>query len=508
MLDNYWKSFKSGSDIRGTAIEEKAGDKTYLSDDVIERIIYGFVQWMRKGITDEVPLCVSVGHDTRISSPKIKNIVIKALIRMGISVKDCGYSSTPAMFMSIINLPCNGAIEITASHHPYDKNGLKFFTRFGGLNSSDIDEILELAQENKFIFAREFGAVEEVNNMNIYSKNLREMICKEINAVDYSRPLRDFKIIVDAGNGIGGFYAEKVLAPLGADIEGSQFLEYDGTFPNHMPNPEDAKAMDSLQNAVISNEADIGIIFDTDVDRAACVDKDGAEINKNKLIALASAIALENNEGGTIVTDSITSDGLKEFIEKVLGGKHLRYKRGYRNVIDKQMELNDNGVNSPLAIECSGHAAFRDNYYLDDGAYLVTKIIIKMAQLGKEGKKITDLIKDLKEPKETLSVKLPILKEDYREYGETVLEKINEILAEQTGWTVANDSFEGVRVSANEMAGNGFFVLRISVHDPAMPLDIQSDDIGGTLIMAEKLNNILSTFEYLDLTPFRELTKH
>ena len=121
---------------------------------------------------------------------------------------------------------------------------------------------------------------------------------------------------MDAGNGAGGFYAQKVLAVLGADISGSQFLQPDGRFPNHIPNPEDKQAMKSACDATVRAGADMGVIFDTDVDRAGCVDSNGREINRNRLIALASVIALEENEGGTIVTDSITSSGLKIFIER------------------------------------------------------------------------------------------------------------------------------------------------------------------------------------------------
>ena len=99
------------------------------------------------------------------------------------------------------------------------------------------------------------------------------------------------------------------------------------------------------------------------------MDRHGKEINRNRLVALASAIALEGNEGGTIVTDSITSDGLKAYIETTLDGVHHRFKRGYKNVINEAIRLNQEGVNCPLAIETSGHAAMRENYFLDDGAY-------------------------------------------------------------------------------------------------------------------------------------------
>jgi phosphomannomutase len=90
-------------------------------------------------------------------------------------------------------------------------------------------------------------------------------------------------------------------------------------FPNHIPNPEDKKAMESITKAVLEQKADLGIIFDTDVDRAAAVDSSGRELNRNRLIALMAAIVLAEHPGTTVVTDSVTSDGLTTFIEGKLG---------------------------------------------------------------------------------------------------------------------------------------------------------------------------------------------
>ena len=504
LLEEKWAAFKSGSDVRGVGVRSGQESPLYLSDEIVERITCGFVEWLRKYRNDDSEITVAVGRDTRISSLRIKDNVIGALIKMGVKVYDCDYSSTPAMFMTTINLDCTGSIEVTASHHPYDKNGLKFFTRLGGLDGEDIKEILYFAQENQFIYAEKFGTVTEFDHMKVYAEGLRKMICDGINATDYSRPLRGFRIVVDAGNGIGGFYATKVLAPLGADIRGSRYLDYNGMFPNHVPNPEDSKAMQSICEAVVQNDAHLGVIFDTDVDRAACVDAGGVEINGNRLVALASAIAVENNFGATIVTDSVTSDGLTDFIEHKLCARHLSYKRGYRNVIDKQIELNHSAVNCPLAIETSGHAAFRENYYLDDGAYLVTKIIIKMVLLAKEGKRISDLLSGLKEAREKLSLRFTIEKSDFKLYGEELIASLNGFAPSCEGWTVKKDTYEGIRVSVDENNGNGWFLLRLSVHDPVMPLNIESNESGGTLKICEKLYEFLKDQSGIDSTPLKK----
>lgn len=505
MLNRYWKSFKSGTDIRGVATEGVAGEEVTLTDLVIEKIAAGFVLWLTKKLGREAnTLTISVGHDSRISADRIQAAVSRVLVDAGCHVLDCGLASTPSMFMTTVDIACDGAVQITASHHPFNRNGLKFFTRSGGLDGCDIEEILQYAQEGQAPQSRSGGRVEAVDYMSDYAANLREMICREVNADDYEHPLKGFKIVVDAGNGAGGFYASEVLAPLGANTAGSQFLEPDGRFPNHIPNPENEEAMASISRATVAAGADLGVIFDTDVDRGGAVDERGKEINRNRLVALASAIALEDNPGGTIVTDSITSSGLKDYIERQLHGVHHRFQRGYKNVINEALRLNAEGINCPLAIETSGHAAMRENYFLDDGAYLVTKIIILMAKLRREGKDIDSLLSTLAEPAESMEIRFPILEEDFRACGERVIRDLNDYAQNQPGWQIAPDNREGVRVSLDKERGDGWFLLRLSVHDPIMPLNIESDSKGGALEILKQLYGFIVTTKGLDITPAKK----
>ena len=480
MLDKFYKQFKSGTDIRGVASEGVEGQPVNLTDDVVARMADGFVLWLSKKVSkDPETLTISIGRDSRISGPHIVSICSERFKRCGATVLDCSLASTPSMFMTTVDLGCDGALQITASHHPFNRNGLKFFTREGGLEGSDIEEILEYAQNGESPAENSCGKIRKVDYMTDYAKGLCKKIKEEVNAEDYEHPLKGFKIVVDAGNGAGGFYADKVLSVLGADTTGSRYLEPDGMFPNHIPNPEDATAMASICEAVKEANADLGVIFDTDVDRGGAVDSKGNEINRNRLVAVAAAIALEGNEGGTVVTDSITSSGLKEFIEDTLGGQHYRYRRGYKNVIDKALELNAQGINCPLAIETSGHAAMKENYFLDDGAYLCTKIIIKAAQMRKEGKELDELTAELKEPVESKEVRFKILESDFRACGEKIINDLTAYAMAQKGWNVANDNREGIRVSFDKDNGDGWFLLRLSVHDPIMPLNIESDSVGA-----------------------------
>ena len=481
-----YKNLKSGTDIRGIA-SDKGGKEVNLNDTAVYDITSAFVVWYcNKFSRDPANLKIAVGRDSRITGPQIAEKVKDALVNSGVTVIDC------SMFMTPVDLKTDCAIQITASHHPFDRNGLKFFIPSGGLNGTDISEIVELADNGESVISDSRGIVIPVDYMSGYADRLRRMICVATNKTEVDLPLKGLKIVVDAGNGAGGFYAKEVLEKLGADISGSQFLEPDGMFPNHIPNPEDKAAMESICSAVIKNKADLGIIFDTDVDRAGCVGADGTEINRNRLIALASYIACDGRRDAVIVTDSVTSEGLKEYIEKDLGCVHYRYRRGYKNVIDKAIELNAEGMDCPLAIETSGHAALRENYFLDDGAYLVTKIVIELAR----GKNLKKIIETLKLPKEEREVRFNIKAEDFKSYGIMVIDELEKFALARADYIIADDNREGIRISTK----NGHFLLRLSVHDPVMPMNFESNKIGGIEKDIADLKEFFAQFKELDIS--------
>ncbi|MBQ0084152.1 MAG: phosphomannomutase/phosphoglucomutase [Clostridiales bacterium] len=486
---------KSGTDVRGVA-SDKGGLTVNLTESAVYDITAAAVVWFCEKFGKKAgDLKVTVGHDSRITAQSIALNVIKALTDSGVNTYFCSLCSTPAMFMTTIDLNADMAVQITASHHPFDRNGLKFFTKLGGLDTGDLSEILELASEGKRYDAENKGLVFPTDYMPAYAKRLRDMICNAVGKSEAEKPLNGYHIIVDAGNGAGGFYANDVLAPLGADISGSQFLEPDGMFPNHIPNPENKTAMESICAAVKKSKADLGIIFDTDVDRAGCVDSSGEEINRNRLVALASFIALQDNAGGTVVTDSVTSDGLKEYINTTLGGVHYRYKRGYKNVINKAVELCNNGINCPLAIETSGHAALRENYFLDDGAYLATKIVIELAR----GRKFEEILKPLKMPAEEKEIRLNIKAENFHDYGMRVIAELESFAKENKNCVIADDNREGMRITTP----SGWMLLRLSVHDPVMPINFESEKSGGVAETVEFFREFYEKFDELDLSSYK-----
>lgn len=480
---------QNGSDIRGVAISHEEF-RANLTQVEAKEIATGIIAWLRQAKQIKTsPLKIAIGHDSRLSAKEIKDGLIASFLKEDVLVFDAELATTPAMFMAtqFSEFGADCGIMITASHLPFYYNGIKLFTKSGGAEHEDIDYIL--ANTTSFDEKEsDKGRVEKKEIISLYAEDMVKKIQKE---TEDKQPLKGFHIVLDAGNGAGGFFAEKVLSELGANTTGSQFLEPDGRFPNHIPNPDNKEAMASIKQAVLANKADLGVIFDTDVDRAAVVDKSGQVINRNSLIAVLAQIVLENEKGQTIVTNSPTSSHLKDFIED-LGGKQVRYLCGYRNVINKAIELNEEGIETPLAIETSGHAAFKENYFLDDGAYVIAKILILLPKLKKEGKNIGELIEKLKQPAEAQEVRFKISGDNYRVYGNDVIKELVDFVDATSGFSVDPENEEGIRVNVSDSYGSGWFLLRMSLHEPLLVLQVENDVVDKNKLVFTKLSEFFT----------------
>ena len=487
---------KSGTDIRGRAIASDT-EPAILTESAVADFACAFALWLTRRTGK--PRCkIAVGRDSRLTGEKFARTIFSALRTSGQEIFDCGLFSTPASYLvtKFPTIAADGSIMITASHHPKHINGLKFFTADGGVNGAELDEIIALAEAGeKLPNSGSYSSVVKRDCLRLYCDTLTDAIRK---GTGLFLPLKGMKIAVDAGHGAGGFFATRVLQPLGADISPSQFLEPDGNFPAHSPNPENKEAMESLKNRVLETGADLGVIFDADVDRCGLVAADGTQINRCALIALAAAIILPEHQGATIVTDSVTTEGLRTFIENH-GGVQLRFKRGYRNVIDEAKLLCDEGYDAPLAIESSGHAAFAEHYFLDDGAYFIAKILIVLADLRRKNRTLTDLIAELEEPLEEADIRLNFTCKDFRIVADKIIERLTG-LSERL-LKLSSDNYEGVRAYISN--AKAYFIVRTSVHDPVLPIYIEANKQGGALSAAKFLYSFLSGFNGLDCTPLQ-----
>ena len=539
-----FKKLQNGSDIRGVAIETEGGKPVNLTQNSVVRIGAAFALFAADRANKPASeLRIAIGRDSRLSGEQLTVWLADGIASVGANAYDGGLASTPAMFMCCVNeLHFDAGIMVTASHLPMERNGMKFFTAIaGGLEKADITAILASAEEAAFPIAAQRGQCGTVDVMTPYVNGLKEKILSALGCAKDEKPFSGLKIVVDAGNGAGGFFAERLLEPLGADITGSRFLEPDGRFPNHQPNPENAEAMRSICDAVTETGADFGIIFDTDVDRAGAVlPSDGGVIalDRNRLIALMTAILVRQYGPITVVTDSITSTGLTDFINS-LGCRHHRFKRGNRNVINEAKRLlaleeaakkakeetdaefadaifanailadaefaNAIFANAILAMETSGHGALRENYFLDDGAYIIVKLLVALVEARREGKTLNELIANLKEPCESAEARLNVLLDDTADYTAAVLETVEKHFSNLPGFEIVQPNYEGVRVNADETHGNGWFLVRRSLHDPLMPCNIESNSVGGMRLIAAELYNALRAFDKLELEPLKKL---
>ena len=539
-----FKKLQNGSDIRGVAIETEGGKPVNLTQNSVVRIGAAFALFAADRANKPASeLRIAIGRDSRLSGEQLTVWLADGIASVGANAYDGGLASTPAMFMCCVNeLHFDAGIMVTASHLPMERNGMKFFTAIaGGLEKADITAILASAEEAAFPIAAQRGQCGTVDVMTPYVNGLKEKILSALGCAKDEKPFSGLKIVVDAGNGAGGFFAERLLEPLGADITGSRFLEPDGRFPNHQPNPENADAMRSICDDVTETGADFGIIFDTDVDRAGAVlPSDGGVIalDRNRLIALMTAILVRQYGPITVVTDSITSTGLTDFINS-LGCRHHRFKRGYRNVINEAKRLlaleeaakkakeetdaefanailadaefanaifaNAILANAIFAMETSGHGALRENYFLDDGAYIIVKLLVALVEARREGKTLNELIANLKEPCESAEARLNVLLDDTADYTAAVLETVEKHFSNLPGFEIVQPNYEGVRVNADETHGNGWFLVRRSLHDPLMPCNIESNSVGGMRLIAAELYNALRAFDKLELEPLKKL---
>ncbi|NEP76423.1 MAG: phosphomannomutase/phosphoglucomutase, partial [Okeania sp. SIO2G5] len=150
----------------------------------------------------------------------------------------------------------------------------------------------------------------------------------------------------------------------------------------------------------------------------------------------------------------------------------------------------------------SGHGAMKENYFLDDGAYLITKLLVELAKAKLEGRSLIDLITTLKEPEESAELRFKIGVEDFNAYGNQIIEALTQFTDAQDGWSIVPKNYEGVRIACGSPDENGWLLLRLSLHDPVIPVNIESNVVGGVAQIAARLRTFLSDWEALDLSPF------
>jgi len=318
---------------------------------------------------------ITLGRDCRLSSPDLRDALTKGLTETGMDVVDAGMIPTPLLYFSIFHLEADGGIQVTGSHNPPEYNGFKICLGKGTIHGEEIQKIREIG--DKGAFHRGKGSIEKIDVIKPYLDCLKE----NIRPGDIPR-----KVVVDAGNGVGGIVAPEVYTAMGVEVE-RLFCEPDGRFPNHHPDPTIPENLKDLTAKISEHSADLGIAFDGDADRIGVVDQNGNIIWGDQLMIIFSRDLLEHSPGAKIIGEVKCSQVLYDDIEKH-GGKPIMWKVGHSLIKRKMKE-----EGAVFAGEMSGHLFFADRYFgYDDAIYAGARLI---EILTRKRESVSELLSDI-----------------------------------------------------------------------------------------------------------------
>ena len=334
-------------DIRGVA-------DTDLAPDIAVRIGKALGTMARR----EGQTTFAVGRDCRVSSPRVSADIVRGLVSTGLHVQDVGAVPTPLLYFATVTRALGGGVQVTGSHNPPEFNGLKMMMSGRTLHGDEIQELLRLVQTEDFEVGE--GSVELAPIEDAYIDHVVENI---------TMGPKKLRVVVDGGNGIGGPPAVRLFERLGCEVIG-RYIEPDGTFPNHHPDPTTVETVAILREAVLETGADLAIGFDGDGDRIGVVDGAGDVQWGDKLMIVFSRAVLEEVPGATIVSEVKCSKTLYDDIARH-GGDGIMWRTGHSPIKAKMKE-----TGAALGGEMSGHIFFKHRWFgFDDALYAGARLL-------------------------------------------------------------------------------------------------------------------------------------
>jgi phosphomannomutase len=345
---------------------------TEINEEIAYKIGLAFAQFLGKGT-------VVVGRDMRTSSLSLFQRLSSGLNDGGLDIIDIGLVTTPVISFSTAHYHYDGGIMITASHNSKEYNGFKFCRRDAYPISYDTG-IAEIEKKVQTMIK----PPTQHKKGKIYTKDVLDDYVQHV--LGFSKKIKKLKIVIDAGNGMGGVIAPKLFKSLPCEMI-PLYFELDGTFPHHDANPLEPENMQDLVKAVLKNKADLGAAFDGDADRVMFVDNEGKIVSADISTALIAREFLKHHPGETILYDLRSSRIVKEEVER-LGGKAQMCRVGHAFI--KQTLRESNGI---FAGELSGHYYFRDNFFADSAAIALTMMLNVISEENKPFSKIVAPLK-------------------------------------------------------------------------------------------------------------------
>ncbi len=453
-------------DIRGTAV----GDKPQLTPDVARLVGRALGTYLPRTFgTDRM----FVGCDNRLTSPALKQALIEGVASTGLNVTDIGEVLTPTVYFASASYGEKGAgVMITGSHLETKYNGIKMAYGRLALAGEQIQELLQIILDEAFTE----GQGEITQDFDMIHRHMDTIASK----VKIERPLT---VVLDAGNGLSGTYVPPMLERLGLKVH-CLYCEPDGTYPNHLPNPEDPEMTKDLEAKVVELGADLGLAFDGDADRCGFIDNHGHHIAADRLLALLARDLLQRQPGATIVFDVKSSQALPDVI-KEHGGKPEMWKSGHSLMKQRMAELG-----SPLGGEVSGHLFIGEDYYGFDDAPLVALKTLEV--VSRSGKTIGELFEDI--PRLVATPEIILSAPDDLKF-----QMIDEMTEE------LQKSYEVVTVDgARALFPNGWGLVRASNTQPAITLRFEAYTHEDIVEYMRIFKALLDRYPQVDATKFEQ----
>ncbi|NDJ60532.1 MAG: phosphomannomutase/phosphoglucomutase [Chloroflexi bacterium] len=448
-------------DIRGDA----DGDQAVITPEVARLVGRAFGTYLRRA--DQT--AVVVGHDNRLTSEALAAAAIDGLQASGLNVIDIGLAATPVLYWHAVQRGHIGGLMITGSHLTPDKNGFKLGIGVRSLYGDQITALRTLIEADDFIGGDGSG-VTVPDARQQYLDDLAGRITMQ----------RQLKVVIDAGNGIGGLFGPQLVSAWGHDVVACLFCEPDGRYPNHQPDPQKAKNVRDLSAAVVGHRADVGLAFDGDADRVGVVDDQGNLIAPDRVLTLLARDLLARHPGAKVIADVSSSQVVFDTIAAA-GGEAIMWLTGHSFVKAKLIE-----TGALLAGEMSGHIFLAEDYPgFDDGFFAAGRLL--------------QLIANSDQPLSALDASIPRLHSTpvYRPHCpphlmHPALERIQTALAAEGEIT----AIDGVRIKF----ANGWGGIRASNTEPVLSMRFEAATEADALAYRDQFVAVLRAFPEIDLS--------
>jgi phosphomannomutase len=382
---------------------------------------------------------IAIGYDGRLSSPMLEEALVRGINDSGIDAVRIGMGPTPMLYYAeAVMHDVDGGIEITGSHNPANYNGFKMVFQGRPFFGADIVQLGAMAAAGDWAD----GGIGGVNGTSEHRDIMDQYLARLAEGYQGTAPAKPYRIGWDAGNGAAGPVIDRLVKMIPGEHH-LLFVDVDGQFPNHHPDPTDEANLVDLRALVAEKKLDFGVAFDGDGDRIGAIDGQGRVIWGDQLLQIFAQDVLRAVPGATIIADVKASQALFDRVAE-LGGKPLMWKTGHSLVKSKMKE-----TGSPLAGEMSGHIFFKHDYYgFDDAIYAAIRLIRAATDLGKS---VTELRSEMKEMINTPELRFQV--DEARKFA-----VIDEVLARLKADGADVNNTDGARVNT----ADGWWLLRAS----------------------------------------------